>query len=200
MTVTGMTTKLEAVNVMLSSIGEEPIEALGDNNPDDAISAQEILDESTREILSRGWHFNSDFNVQLVPDANGQITVPDDVSRIDVTGANSGGRDIVYRKGVLFDKEANSDEFTAPVLANVVRLFEFEEIPQSLRRWITIKASRLFVDRILGEDAVGRYTRQEEISAEQQARREEIVTGNFSILTNNQALQRRSPLDYYGFN
>ena len=172
MTVTARTTRLEAVNIMLSSIGEEPINALGDNNPDDAISAQEILDEGTKEVLSRGWHFNSDTDIELVPNANGQISVPDDVSRIDVVGANAGSRDIVYRAGVLYDKATNSDQFTGPIRVSLVRLYEFEDIPESLRRWITIKSSRLFVDRILGEDAVGRYTRQEEFSAEQQARRE----------------------------
>jgi hypothetical protein len=44
------TTELEAVNTILSTIGESPVSSLGDQMTVDAVLAQNILHEVSREV------------------------------------------------------------------------------------------------------------------------------------------------------
>ena len=54
------TTELEAVNVMLSNIGESPVNTLEDDNVIDATVARTILKSISREVQALGWNFNTD--------------------------------------------------------------------------------------------------------------------------------------------
>ena len=64
------TTKLEAINTMLSNVGEAPVNSLTGSLTNDVQLAQNILDEISREVQSAGWHFNTDKEVPLAPDSN----------------------------------------------------------------------------------------------------------------------------------
>ena len=44
-------------------------------------------------------------------------------------------------------------------------LLDFENIPEQARRYITIRASRIFHDRTLGANALHRFSRQDELVA-----------------------------------
>ncbi len=74
MAVPGRTTQLEAVNTMLSAIGETPTTAdiITANSSADVVMAVQILDEVTKEVESQGWNFNTEYDVELVPDAVGK--------------------------------------------------------------------------------------------------------------------------------
>ena len=65
-------TELEAVNVLLTTIGEAPVLINGKQTTDVAI-AQQVLNEVNREVQSRGWHFNTEYNVELIPDTSKNI-------------------------------------------------------------------------------------------------------------------------------
>ncbi len=64
------TTELEAVNAMLSSAGEAPLPTgtdLSVATASDVVTALNILRNSTREVQSMGWKFNTEFGFQLAP-------------------------------------------------------------------------------------------------------------------------------------
>lgn len=61
------TTELQAVNEMLSAIGEAPLSSLGSGHPDED-SALETLRNHTRELQTRAWKFNAEHDLQLAPD------------------------------------------------------------------------------------------------------------------------------------
>jgi hypothetical protein len=73
MAVPGRTTQLEAINTMLSAIGETPTttDIITANSSADVVMAVQILDEVTKEVESQGWNFNTEYDVELVPDAVG---------------------------------------------------------------------------------------------------------------------------------
>ena len=56
-----MTTKLQAINQMLSGIGQAPVVSIDVANPELAL-ALEILESVNREIQGEGWHFNPEIN------------------------------------------------------------------------------------------------------------------------------------------
>ena len=61
MTIQTRTTELEAVNTILSTIGEAPINSLTGALPVDATVAKNVLSEIAREVQSAGWHFNTHY-------------------------------------------------------------------------------------------------------------------------------------------
>ena len=76
-------TELEAVNVMLTTIGEAPVNTLTGNQVTDVTIAQQVLNEVNREVQSQGWYFNTENGVTLTPDNNKHILPPADTARID---------------------------------------------------------------------------------------------------------------------
>ena len=57
------TSKLEAVNQMLSTIGQSRISTLA--TAGEANDAQKILEEVDRAVQSEGWHFNKFYKVKF---------------------------------------------------------------------------------------------------------------------------------------
>lgn len=62
------TTELEAVNAMLASIGEAPITTLDGATQSDVQTALNILRDTTREVQTEGWRFNTEFGFEIAPD------------------------------------------------------------------------------------------------------------------------------------
>ena len=82
--VTGLTS---AINTMLTSIGEQPIQD-ADNlgGISDASIAKNILENTSRAVQSRGWIFNTDLDVEYEPNSQTKmIELGNDVLRIDTT-------------------------------------------------------------------------------------------------------------------
>ena len=77
-------TKLDAVNSLLTAVGEYPVS----NIVDDVAEAQiaiSVIDEVSREIQSRGWTWNTHRKATLTPDAYNNILIPTNVTRVDPT-------------------------------------------------------------------------------------------------------------------
>ena len=84
MTTVTRTTELEAVNTILSTIGEAPINSLTGTLPVDATTAKNVLSEINREVQSAGWHYNSHYKVDLSRDGDSKIPVGTDVLRVEL--------------------------------------------------------------------------------------------------------------------
>tara|TARA_Y100000401_G_scaffold4425_1_gene3101 strand:+ start:12654 stop:13463 length:810 start_codon:yes stop_codon:yes gene_type:complete len=78
------TTKLEAVNQMLSSIGQARVNQL--SSAGEAGDAQKVLEEIDTAVQSEGWHFNRFHNVEL---AKGTGSISVSVSGANITTAGS---------------------------------------------------------------------------------------------------------------
>ncbi len=118
------TTELEAVNTMLTSIGEQPIQNLNDlAGLSDASIAKQILDNVSRAIQSRGWIFNTDLDVNMPINQYGEITLSPDILRVDTTSlVRQGDTDIVERGRKLYDRQKQSFTFTSSVKVNQIKL------------------------------------------------------------------------------
>ena len=66
--------ELDAVNFMLESIGSMPVASLDDSGVADVAIANFILKQTSREVQSEGWYFNSDTDIEYTPDIDGYIT------------------------------------------------------------------------------------------------------------------------------
>jgi len=138
----GTDTELSAVNSILGSIGQSPVNTLDYSNPEISFIFN-ILRESRIDVLNEGWVFNIENNVVLTPETGtGFITFPADALRIDVTD-NQFDRttDVVRREGKLYDKVHKTYVFKNAIKADIVRVYDFEDLPSVYQRYITYKSA-----------------------------------------------------------
>ena len=100
------TTELEAVNTMLSMIGEAPVNSLTGTLPLDATIANNTLTEISREVQAAGWHFNTEHKVTLAKDNNNKIPLASNIMRVDLDPSrySRGTLDVVKRGNFLYEK------------------------------------------------------------------------------------------------
>lgn len=181
---TSTTTKLEAVNVMMTSIGETPVNTITSATTTDVSIAISILDNVNREVQSVGWHFNSDQDYQLTPNTSNQIELPSNCLRIDTSGA-SANKDYVERARKLWDRKKHTYTLTDEIVyVDIVWFLDFTEIPEAAKRYITIRAARLFQDRMLASDLLHRFHQVDELQALSVLKEAEGDTRDHSIFNN----------------
>jgi len=162
---TAATTELESINIMLAARGEAPVNSLTGTLPVDVKLAQSTLTEVNKEVQSEGWSFNTEIDVTLTRDGSNHVSLGTDVIRVDPNTHDHTDIDAIQRGLKLYDRLNNKYEFTKDLICTVVYFRSFDEIPEPARRYITIKAARIFVDRLVSDDGLRTYTQQDEIRA-----------------------------------
>ena len=148
---------------MLGHIGESPVNSISDTNalPISAATAITVLDEVSRAVQSEGWHFNTENKVTLSPAGDGTITLDEDVLEIDTTNSP----DIAQRGLALFDRTNNTSVFTSDLEVNLTRLLDWTSLPEAARRYITLRASRVFQGRMVGSRELEALIARDEYNA-----------------------------------
>ena len=190
-------TKLEAVNTMLAIIGESPVDSITDSPSVDVTLSLQILDEVSRDVQSKGWHFNLEHEVVLSPNLAGEINLASNVLRCDLEYNNTGDLNVVVRGSRLYDKKNHTYTFTADVKATVVYGLDFTELPHSAKNYIMIRAGRILQDRAIGSTRLHGFTQQDEMQAWANLNEYEGWTGDHTIFDNFDsfdAIDRRNKL------
>lgn len=178
------TTELEAVNLMLSAIGEAPVSSLTDPSLLDASLAKEVLEQTSIALQTRGLHCNTDLNFKLLrTQASGnEIHLPTNTAKVDSTGS-SAHRDVVQRGNKLYDRDNHTFTFDEDIFVDIVYLLDFDELPQHVRRYAMTKASRRFQTRFMGSETLAGFTAQDEQEALIEFERTEAQTEDTNLLT-----------------
>jgi predicted Rdx family selenoprotein len=181
------TSELDAVNTILSAVGEPPISSLDAQNGADAAVAHNILKETSREVQSMGWHFNTVREVELIPDAadNNRIKTTNNTVRVDLEPQHTGSYDIVQRGDYIYDRKNQTDQFEGATLkATVTYVLDWAELPEPARRLITTRAARIFQGRMVGSGDHYSFTMQDEMNAMALLKEFEGDTAGHSIFGN----------------
>ena len=135
-------TELSAVNSILGAIGQSPLTTLNFDNPEVAM-IYNLLRDANVDTQAEGWHYNTEKHVKFAIDANGRIAIGNDIVSMDLhDNYNKRTMDLVRRNGFLYDKIDHTDVFTSDLDLDIVRLYNFEDLPSPFRRYITYRASR----------------------------------------------------------
>ena len=177
-------TELSAVNSILGAIGQSPITALGNvsttvttdhngvqtttssfDNPEVAM-IYNLLRDANVDTQAEGWHFNTEKHVTFAIDANGKIAIGNDILSMDLH-ENQAKRthDLVRRAGFLYDKIDHTDVFTDDLTLDIVRLYNFEDLPVIFRRYITYRASRVAATKLVANPQLVKLLAQQEALA-----------------------------------
>ena len=184
MTIQSRTTELEAINTILSTIGEAPLNTLTGSLPVDGTIAKNVLSEVAREVQSQGWHFNTHINVTLARDTDNKVPIATNVVRVELDPRkySKGQYDIVQRDSFLYNLAENKDTFDVNFeKVKIVYLLPFNEIPEQAKRYITIRSARIFHDRTLGANTLHKFSVEDEQKALMILKQAEAQTGDYSI-------------------
>lgn len=179
--------KLDAVNEILSAVGSSPVNSLEDKLNVDVLNAVRILDSVSKEIQSRGWDFNIEDSVALLPDDDTNLVpCPNNYLRFV-----SSGYKLIRRSGYFFDILSQTNEFPEGLtLDTLVRGLDFEELPEVFRKFITCRAARIFQMRYLTSDDLNKHLMTEESSAYADIIDYDLTTGNYNILNDDQYISQ----------
>lgn len=184
------TTELQAVNVMLGTIGESRINSLEASSAvAESAIARDLLQEVLVEVLSKGWHFNTEYDFPLSPDTQTkEIRLPSNCIECDTSP--SPHVDVAVRGNRLYNKKTHSYSFDSSLKVEMIVLLTFEELPQAAREYIKIRAARKFQKRFLGSDTLDGFTEEDERTAKALLEKYDARTADYNILSGSYDVAR----------
>jgi len=172
-------TELSAVNSILGAIGQAPITNLTTSTGNNSLTSQisenpeiafiyNLLRDASVDTQSEGWHFNTEKHVPFQPNSDGHILIGNDILSIDLHD-NQARRtyDFVRRNGKLYDKIKHTDDFSTltSIDLDVVKLYQFEDLPVVFRRYIVYRASRIAATQLVANPQLVRLLGVQETQA-----------------------------------
>lgn len=174
------TTRLQAVNTMLTCIGESPVSNLTDAAAADVAIAQNILDEVCRDLMTRSWSWNTLRKQTLQPDVSNRIAVPATWVRVDHPT-----KDYARKGPWLYDRENETDTFTESVAdLEAVVLLDWDEMPEPARRYAMIRAGRTLAARMVTSEKAVAFTERDEMQSWMVLREYESEQADYNIFNN----------------
>jgi len=180
-------TELDAVNQMLRVIGEQPTNTLEEVGFSQVELARQTLNDTSRIVQSQGWWFNTENKYKLMRDQNNKIPIPAGVLQLD---ASDDTKNYTPRGVYLYDLSEHTDTFKDNVEVDLVAFLPFEELPQTARTYITLKAARTFQMIVLGSELIHQTLAGDEMAAYLMLRSEDTKFKDCNILQNNSYIQR----------
>lgn len=175
------TTLLEAVNFLMISIGEQPVNDLEINGLGRVSIAQTILHQVSREVQAAGLLCNSEYKYPLAIDVDNEIQLPGNVLKIDASDATV---NVVMRGSKLYNLTNHTYKFDGTLECDIVFFLDFEMLPQVARNYIMIRASRVFQSKVVGSTIQYEFAMKDELDAYSALVAEEIDNGDYNIFNN----------------
>ena len=157
--------ELEAVNLLLSAIGEAAVSSLETATTVEVTQAKNLLSNVNRAAQQKGWHFNTEWDVVLTRDTADRIPLSESILSVYQPGQLM---TIRGRSGSMFAYDLDNNTFTWTKNLNnavTITLLDFIDTPNTFRQYVTTRAARIFQEEIIGQVSAETVNRQEEAEA-----------------------------------
>ena len=158
-------TELQAVNLLLSAIGEAAVSSLETATTVEVTQAKNLLSNVNRAAQQKGWHFNTEWDVVLTRDTDDRIPLSESILSVYQPGQLM---TIRGRSGSMFAYDLDNNTFTWTKNLNnavTITLLDFIDTPNTFRQYVTTRAARIFQEEIVGQVSAETVNRQEEAEA-----------------------------------
>ena len=158
-------TELQAVNLLLSAIGEAAVSSLETATTVEVTQAKKLLSNVNRAAQQKGWHFNTEWDVVLTRDTDDRIPLSESILSVYQPGQLM---TIRGRSGSMFAYDLDNNTFTWTKNLNnavTITLLDFIDTPNTFRQYVTTRAARIFQEEIVGQVSAETVNRQEEAEA-----------------------------------
>lgn len=145
-----MPTRAQIINHMLRTLGEGGVNDAMSLHPTVQL-CNATLDVVSSEVQGRGWWFNKEFNLNLMPDNHGEVIVPPDALDMTIRGVQNMGPDdktrLVRRDNRIYDNVKHTYELGHAVTVDVTMLLAIDDLPSAAQSYIQHKAAEtVFLD------------------------------------------------------
>ena len=190
-TPTAVMSEIDAVNQMLVSVGQTPVNSITNTGIGDVETAKLALDTALRDVLTLGWSFNTDYDYPIAPDSNDNLLVPSNAMWLDPVDRS---KDYVWRSNggtiMMYDRANRTFTIDREVDFNIIWGFDFDEIPQPARQYVSMKAARKWQAEQVASDILFRFTEMQELEALATLSRAESRTKSVNFVSNSPAAYR----------
>jgi len=178
-------TELSAVNSILGSIGQSPITAIDDTallNPEISF-IKNLLEEVSKDVQTKGWHFNTILRKKIEPDSNGNFLIPANAILFDISeGQIDRQRDVVRKNGKLYDLVHDTDVFTQGFYFDIISLYQFTDVPPAIQRYIISRAAVRAATQLVSNTELVKLLQLEEAQARANALEYETEQGDHNFM------------------
>lgn len=181
------TTELEAVNIMLAAIQEAPVSTLAEDTLEDAQIALSMLRQVTKEVQTKSYHFNTDYDYPLTVDANNKIPIPNTAAFVDPEPSED--RDLVNRGGFFWDRENKTFTFApgTTVKCRIVWMLDYEDLPMAFRTYVAMEAANRFGKYQMGDEATSKFTEEDLARALSVATADDLRRADLNMLRDSRS-------------
>ena len=152
-----MTTRLEIINAMLASVGEQPVSSADSQHPS-VISANEILNKIDRRVQQKGWWFNTEKALLLSKNLAGEIILPSNTLSVDPCDTAS---NLVQRGTKLYDRVNHTFSIGEDVYVDIIVQLPIDELTTHAADYIGAYAVYDFYVNDDGDDSkANKYDRE----------------------------------------
>lgn len=171
-------TQLQAVNNILQASGRAPVNTIDTPTTLDATLATRLLETLQREVLARGWNFNTEFEVSLEVDlGTGYIPLGSSILTAEVADMPW----VIQRGDKLYNRNAKTYIFDEAVTAKVIKWLTWDELPEAAKEAMWKSAAAKFLVYHNGESQAIQMLAQDALIAEAALREMDAEQGNYSI-------------------
>lgn len=204
MVMTAHMTELEAVNEMLLSIGESPVQSLA-SGLQDAEIAETVLNNENRRIQAQGWHCNTRRNVELSKNASNEFVAAIDWLKVDTvnpraTRTNSvpaphrhinvslrrSADDTQY---LLYDVDNDSEAWTdeTTLTVDIVQFIKFKDLTPALQNYVFKSGAHRYQKAMVSSKVLFEFTREDVEIAMTDAIQEDMDNQDANMLQDNRS-------------
>ena len=149
-----ISTKLDAVNMLMRAIGISGVDSLdsGDLDAEDASKIIDVVSHRVQYNKGGGWWFNREANWNIAPDANGEVSLPNNTLVVlQCYGLGDRKVPMTMRAGKLYSTWNHTFDMRSHVNADgrikltLVVMLPFEHLPPSAMQAVAYQASVEFI-------------------------------------------------------
>lgn len=173
-----ITDELDAINIMLSAIGSDPVNSLEDTTDVDVMNARRMLEKVSRDIQRKGWDFNRGIYT-LYPNKYDKHILWDNT----IVYQKSLDRNTYVKRGdFLYDFTHQTYEFEKEIKLEIIKAVDFIDLPDCFKNYIACKAAVNFQARYLGDTTVSQDLQMDLMEAYQDIVQYDIDMADISML------------------
>lgn len=173
-----ITDELDAINIMLTAIGSDPVNTLEDTTDVDVMNARRMLDKVSRDVQRKGWDFNRGIYT-LYPNEYDKRILWDNTI---VYQKSLDGNTYVKRGDYLYDMTHQTFKFDKEVKLEIIKAVDFMDLPDCFKNYIACKAAVNFQARYLGDETVSQDLQADVVEAYQDLVQYDIDMADTSML------------------
>jgi len=176
------TSELDAVNLCLFVVGESPVDTLDEDTLPESQMALKVLREESRALQTKGWSFNTDRAVKLIPDATtSNVALPAN-TLATVLAPKFRGYGFVVRNNAIYWSINQTFAIPYPIWADIVLLLPFDQMPEYARWYVAVRAARRFQDAQLGDGALHQFEDKDEEAAWSEFQSREAEDAEYNVV------------------